>query len=38
MPEYEAPMDGQLFVLVDGDRITQVSVEAGETIEVRLEE
>lgn len=37
MPEYDAPMDGMLTVSIDGDRITKVSVEQGETISVGLE-
>jgi len=36
MPEWEAPMDGWLTVLVDGERVTEVSVESGEEIELGL--
>lgn len=37
MPEWEVPMDGWLTVTVEGDRVTRVEVDSGESIELDLE-
>lgn len=38
MPEHIAPMDGWVEVKIEGERVTKVSIENGETVEVTMVE
>lgn len=36
MPDWDIPFSGWVEVTVDGDRLTKVQVEAGETIAIEM--